>query len=534
MPLAPPPIAASYPTLNFLISELNDHAGPEGYAVVLQRTKKSKLGVTRKAWIICDRGRKPHEPVGRDRRHGSSRHVACPFKLTAFVEEDTSFPWFLEMIEPSHNHDPSEPGAHPALRRKAMSGETQDEISRQLSINVAPSQVLSSLRVDDPAVNNAHITRRDIYNINADLRRRNLGSLTAIQALIRELDRDDWVYEMKKDNQNRVTHLFFSKGSCQQLLKDNHEVLTMDCTYKTNRFKMPLMVINGQTSMHSTFFAAFAFLAHETADDYEWVMQQLKKLYTHLSLPDPVVCVTDMERGLMNALFLVFSRRDTSHLLCTWHINNNVVANCKKMFPVKEDWQKFFAAWQKVMYAFSETEYEAAWEAMNEAYYVEYFDAIHYLEETYIRHFRRRFVKCYTDKVLHFGTTVTSRAESGHALLKRNLGTSTGDLKTVVDSISLLLTNQAHDISLAISSAKIRYPADLRLPIFQHLAASVTPYALRLIAPQYKLLTERLTVLPRCTRVFSTTTGLPCSHRIQERMYQEGALLLEDVHPHWR
>lgn len=51
-----------------------------------------------------------------------------------------------------------------------------------------------------------------------------------------------------------------------------------------------------------------------------------------------------------------------------------------------------------------------------------------YIYNTYLDLYRRCFVRCYTDKVLHFETTVTSRGESGHALLKRHLGTSTGEL----------------------------------------------------------------------------------------------------------
>lgn len=34
---------------------------------------------------------------------------------------------------------------------------------------------------------------------------------------------------------------------------------------------------------------------------------------------------------------------------------------------------------------------------------------------------RRRFIKAYTNQVLHFGTTVTSRGEGGHAQFKRHL-----------------------------------------------------------------------------------------------------------------
>jgi hypothetical protein len=47
--------------------------------------------------------------------------------------------------------------------------------------------------------------------LKAELRRETLKSLTSIQALIRELDQDDWTYAIQKNAENHITHLFFVK-----------------------------------------------------------------------------------------------------------------------------------------------------------------------------------------------------------------------------------------------------------------------------------------------------------------------------------
>lgn len=104
----------------------------------------------------------------------------------------------------------------------------------------------------------------------------------------------------------------------------------------------------------------------------------------------------------------------------------------------------------------------------------------------------------------------------------------------MVDGIKLLLTNQLHEYRIAMGQAQLRYPAELHLPVFNEIAAYITPYALRLIAPEYRKLTEQCTAINRCTKAFSTTTGLPCSHKIQERLYRNEAIKLEDCHVHWR
>jgi hypothetical protein len=74
---------------------------------------------------------------------------------------------------------------------------------------------------------------------------------------------------------------------------------------------------------------------------------------------------------------------------------------------------------------------------------------VKYLIATYIRDHRRRFVKAYTNQVLHFETTMSSHSEIEHAQLKRYLRASTDDLKTMIDSINLMLKNQIHNHLIA-------------------------------------------------------------------------------------
>ncbi len=59
MSLASPPVSGKvYDDVKLLIEGLDKQAGPEGYAVVTVRFKKSKKGVDRIVYIRCDRGGK--------------------------------------------------------------------------------------------------------------------------------------------------------------------------------------------------------------------------------------------------------------------------------------------------------------------------------------------------------------------------------------------------------------------------------------------------------------------------------------------
>lgn len=113
----------------------------------------------------------------------------------------------------------------------------------------------------------------------------------------------------------------------------------MDSTYKTNRYKLPLLIISGVTALNTSFYIAFGFILHETADDYIWVLEQLKAVYRKLNLDDPEVNVTDRDSGLILASHRVFTT--TRHILCIWHIDKNVLANCKGQFAIEENWNNF-------------------------------------------------------------------------------------------------------------------------------------------------------------------------------------------------
>lgn len=67
---------------------------------------------------------------------------------------------------------------------------------------------------------------------------------------------------------NQVTHLFFMNEQCITMLGQFPEVLLLDCTYKTNWFKMPLLNVVGITSIGTTFYVGFAFLSEEKEEDY--------------------------------------------------------------------------------------------------------------------------------------------------------------------------------------------------------------------------------------------------------------------------
>ncbi len=85
--MLPPNLTESYPTLDDLVTAINEFAGSQEYAVVKKRTKVSKKGVLRKAVLRCDKDEK-HEYERFGKRETSSRRCECPFEAVATLKSD--------------------------------------------------------------------------------------------------------------------------------------------------------------------------------------------------------------------------------------------------------------------------------------------------------------------------------------------------------------------------------------------------------------------------------------------------------------
>ncbi|KAI8563231.1 hypothetical protein RHMOL_Rhmol03G0096200 [Rhododendron molle] len=195
------------------------------------------------------------------------------------------------------------------------------------------------------------------------------------------------------------------------MLRAFPRVLLMDCTYKTNRYRFPLLQIVGITSTERTFSVAFAFINREKEENYTWVLEKLKSMIDSDALPG--VIVTDRELALVNAITRVVPT--ASHLLCRWHIGQNVYAKCRKMFD-ETTWALFKHAWDSLVYSPTISLYEQALCTMKREF-VLYPDAIKYVETNWLGPYRQKFVSAWTNNVMHFGNLTSNRGAASQTAM---------------------------------------------------------------------------------------------------------------------
>ena len=312
-------------------------------------------------------------------------------------------------------------------------------------------------------------------------------------------------------------------------------MLILDCTYKTNAYEMPFLDIVGISTTGTTFFAGLCFMDAEEIEDYVWALVRLKLLYQRLRIAYPGVLVTDREPAVAAAIQEVFPEPETVQMVCQWHVNKNIVEKCKKKdaFDDENAWKAFFNEWFPIINAKSEAEYHQAIEHMQIAYGSSHPAQVTYLEGILQDH-SHQLVAYKVDVVLHLGMKVTSRGEMSHGKLKRNLRVSNGDVKTVVDKITLMLKAQVHEQQVAIEREKIYKPIEINKHVmFREVLGKVSVYALKKVLVQWKELIKAEGPLNACTGVYTTTLGLPCKHLLQHYRFRHEALSTADFHRHW-
>ena len=116
-------------------------------------------------------------------------------------------------------------------------------------------------------------------------------------------------------------------------LIENPEVLILDTTYKTNKFRIPLVNIIGMTKINRNFYTTSVFLASEKENNYDIIFLSFKDLYDFWKLLYSLTFVTDVYKAEIKALKKIFLK--INYILYVFHINNNIFMKLKFKIRVK-------------------------------------------------------------------------------------------------------------------------------------------------------------------------------------------------------
>jgi hypothetical protein len=326
-----------------------------------------------------------------------------------------------------HNHAPLiDPSA--CYQHRQLNADQKECVIQQHQANVAPRLIIKNLRdMDD----DLYLKKRDLYNIRAEVQRLRWRGQAPTDAFVNRMnelkaEKIYFAWEPTSDTDNRIKHMIIADMRLIHYLRQNPDVMILDCTYETNKFDMPLLDALGIDCMGQGFGICVAFLDNETSEDsYDWALEHIRKLYRKTI---PSVIATDCQESLMKAVAKHFP--SSNHVLCFWHVCKNLLTNNKSKFETAERWEKFLREFRDVVYSRNEEEFEARLKEFKEEFhwcngqiFVSPDDgaeeevteknlersAVEYTLADWLGKYKEKVVHAWVDQFFHCGTTTTSR-----------------------------------------------------------------------------------------------------------------------------
>jgi hypothetical protein len=234
-----------------------------------------------------------------------------------------------------------------------------------------------------------------------------------------EAENDRLYWDMAFNGRSLEVLLFATPAMIFQL-KRNGQALIMDCTYKTNRFDMVMLLISCVDENNRTAITACALMGHDDTENTKWVFDHLRKWAGNDTFDKVQSISTDGASIYTPDLFKQFFP-NASHFRCRFHLWNNIKDHClvKLSKARKKDFNDNY--WHPLYDASTESEYNIAEQKMKDWFITNRKDTalshINYLSE-HVFSIKELFVDFWVNQKMHLGCLTTSRAESMHARIK--------------------------------------------------------------------------------------------------------------------
>jgi len=262
------------------------------------------------------------------KRDTGTRKCGCPFKLHCKPVVGGEG-WMVKLICGVHNYELAKPlVGHPYVGRLTKAKKTL--IADMTKSMVKPRNIMLTLKQHNA---NSCSTIKHIYNTRSAFRSSIRGSNLEMQHLMKLFECDQYIHWHRIKDEDMVRDIFWCHPDAVKLVNACNLVFLINNTYKTNRYRLPLLDFVGVTPTGMTFSSSFAYVECEHVNNLVWALQRFEGPFLKRDAL-PGVIVTNRDQTLMNAVKAVFP--DCTNLLCSFHINKNVKAKCKSLIGQKK------------------------------------------------------------------------------------------------------------------------------------------------------------------------------------------------------
>ena len=199
----------------------------------------------------------------------SSRKCGCLFKLRVKPVLGGEW-WMVKLLCGSHNHALAKSFVgYPYVGRL-----TEDEkiiIGDIAKSMVKPKNILLTLKEHNA---NNYTTMKQVYNVRYAYRSLIRDNNSEMQQLMKLLEHNQYIYWHKLKDENVVCDIFWRHPDAVKLSNACNLVFLIYSTYKTNKYRLPLLDIDGVTPTGMTFSTAFAYLEGERINNVVWALER--------------------------------------------------------------------------------------------------------------------------------------------------------------------------------------------------------------------------------------------------------------------
>ena len=120
------------------------------------------------------------------------------------------------------------------------------------------------------------------------------------------------------NEKNQFQNFIFSSPNMRTLYQKFNDIVLLDSTYRTNKYRLPLFIIAGINENSKLFVIGFGLVLSEEAKNVKWI---LNELFTYLGSSPHILC-TDSCSTIETVAKEILP--DTIHLVCAWHVSQNI------------------------------------------------------------------------------------------------------------------------------------------------------------------------------------------------------------------
>ncbi|XP_020962749.1 protein FAR1-RELATED SEQUENCE 5-like [Arachis ipaensis] len=225
-----------------------------------------------------------HERVREERLES---RTDCKAKLKIYYDMQHSV-WRVSTIVDEHNHELA-PAVFARLlpSNRKMSEGDKAQVDSWKQFGIATSKTMAYMAGQVGGYGMLRFTKRDVYNYVHGQRVARIidGDAVATISYLEGKANADMrsVARYTRTPDNRLGSLFWTDGEMMTDYQLFGDVLAFDSTYRSKKYKKPLVVFSGSNHHKQTTIFGFALLEDEEVRTYRWLLLNLLDVMAHLS-----------------------------------------------------------------------------------------------------------------------------------------------------------------------------------------------------------------------------------------------------------